>query len=445
MRSRALVLLVLFVSSVGLSAGPRRRAAGKQIPYDQSTPGGWLAANAYVLATPELVPFTGDLQPFRAMVGDADMVALGDGTHGTHEFFAIKLRLIDLLVREAGFDVVALEAPFTVMNDLETYVQGGPGDPRALLRSMRELYFFWDAEEVLAAVEWMREYNAHRGQKPAVHIAGFDGFMPYPASRAVIAYLTTVDPAGVATVETQYGCLAPNTSFIDAGCAVNARMVRDALAAREAELTAKSSAAAFHEALQNARVVAQNEFESGQLRDQALAENALWLRQHRGATQKIILWGHSLHFSKTATEWLGPVPMGKLLADQLGSEYFSTVTLTAAGSFLQFDFRRQVTVATTILPLQATSYEALIRQRGEPFLLIPLRGNLPSWLTTPARRNLGGTLVAPNLMTLVESLPEHFDAAIFIDTTRPITPTSFSDVRQAGVCCTSTTGAAGFR
>jgi erythromycin esterase len=419
MRLRSLVLLFLAVLSLSLDASPRRRAAGKGAAFDESTPGGWLAANAHVITTAELVPYTGDLQPLRAMIGEADVVGLGDTTHGTHEFFAFKLRAIDMLVREAGFDVVALEGPFTVMNRLDEYVQGGAGDPRAMLYGIRDLYYFWSSEEVVAVVEWMREYNAHRGGKPAIHIAGFDVFEVYPATREVITYLRSVDPPAADTAETQYSCVTVSTQFIETSCAETAIQVRDALAAREEELTAKSSAAAFHEALQHARVVVQNRFSFGPQRDDNLAQNALWLREHRGTARKVILWGHNLHFSKTETIWIGPAPMGRLLSASLGDEYFSVATATAAGSYLRQDARTKALLTSTWGPLMADSYEGYFRQRGEPFLLIPLRGATPSWLRT-GRYNFAGTVSPP--MHAIESLPEHYDAVIYMDTTTPIHP-----------------------
>ena len=181
MRIRSLVLL-LVVLTLSVDAAPRRRSVGKAPNLDPATPAGWLSLNAHNLSTADLVPFNSDLEPLRDMVGNAVLLGIGDGTHGTHEFYTMRLRVIDFAVREMGFDVVALEAPFVLMNRMDVYVQGGPGDPRALLRELKPLgYFFWDAEELVAVIEWMREYNAHRGDRPAVHIAGFDIYEPYAA------------------------------------------------------------------------------------------------------------------------------------------------------------------------------------------------------------------------------------------------------------------------
>jgi erythromycin esterase-like protein len=288
-RAGCLVLASLvLVSSV--DAGPRRRAVGfPDTGAGDATPAGWLAANAHPLNTLELVPDTSDLFPLRAMIGSSEMVALGDGTHGTHEFYTVKLRVLDYLVREMGFDVLAFEAPFPLMNRIDAYVQGGAGDARAMLHEMDALtYFFWDAEEIVDVVEWMREYNAHRGERPALHIAGADVTQPDAASNAVVAYLRGVDPVAAVDAEERYACAREQTLVIDSNCQARAAKVFAVLVTHEAEWTAQSSAGAFDEALHYARVVVQSRYGSGEHRDESLAENALWLREHRGTSGKLI-------------------------------------------------------------------------------------------------------------------------------------------------------------
>jgi erythromycin esterase len=417
-RGASLVLaLALSLLAFSADAAPRRRAAAKHFSYDESTPAGWLSANATVLAGADLLSYTGDLVPFGVMIGSSGVVGLGDSSHGTHEYYTMKLRLIDYLVREKGFDVVGIEGPFPLLNRINAYVQGGPGEGRALVREMRPIYYYLDAEEFLAVVEWMREYNAHRGDRLPVQIAGFDVLQPYPASREVITFLRSVDPPAAVTAESQYQCVTQETIVVDEDCQFTALQVRDALAAREAELTAISSSAAFHEALQNARVVEQSRYGAGQPRDDAMALNTLWLREHRGETRRLILWAHSGHLMKTPSTWSGlEKPMGTTLAETLGSDYFVAATLTAQGGFRYWSGRNSKHVFGEF-KLQPATYESYIRQRGMPFLFIPLRGTLPSWLTTPAAYNVSG---GGGQITAIDSLPLRYDAAIFIDTTTPL-------------------------
>ena len=405
MRRLALVLALLTALTAG--AAPRRRAV--RVPTND-----W----AYVLSSTDLTPDSADLTPLQSMIGNASMVALGEGTHGTHEFFTMKLRIIDFLARTMGFDVLGWEAPFPLVNRIDAYVQGGPGDPRAMLREMYALHYdFWAVEEMLAVVEWMREYNAHRGERPAIHVAGADVSEPAAAARGVVEYLRIVDPPKAVLVEDQYVCIEGSLQISD-GCEVVAKRIRDELASREAELTATSSATAFHEALHHATVVVQSRWIHGPNREVALAENALWLREHRSAARKIILWAHNEHVSRSDSVWASEKPMGEAIADVIGNDYFAISTHTRSGSFLNWSVH-PITGASTVLtrsfpPLASDSVERFIQQRGAPLLLIPLRGDVPEWLSLPSRYNTSGTTGGTSL---VGSLPAKFDAAIYIDET----------------------------
>lgn len=419
-RPRLSLVFGVLLLALTVDAGPRRRAVGfPGVGPEETTPHGWLVANAHVLNTVQLGPDTSDLFPLRSMIGSSEVVGLGDVTHGTHEVYTVKLRVIDYLVREMGFDVLGWEAPFPLVERINAYVQGGAGDPRALLGEMYTLtYFFWDAEEILALVEWMREYNAHRGNRPPVHLVGFDVTQPDAASNAVVAYLRTVDPAAAVTVEQRYACARASSLSINDSCKVIATDILETLEAREAELTALSSAQAFGEALHQARVVVQSRWIFGLDRDQAMAENVLWLRQHRGSARRMILWAHSAHISEGPIALLGDRPMGKVLGETLQGDYFSITTMTAAGTYLIW---HQLEPVTKTLPaLAPTAYETNIRQRGEPYLLIPFRKVLPGWLTTAAQFNLAPA--AGSLSSTMGVLPENYDAAIFVDTTTAMHP-----------------------
>ena len=54
----------------------------------------WLKANAIRLNTVEAGHGFADMQPLKKIVGDARIVALGEATHGSREFFQLKHRML---------------------------------------------------------------------------------------------------------------------------------------------------------------------------------------------------------------------------------------------------------------------------------------------------------------------------------------------------------------
>ena len=136
----------------------------------------------------------------------------------------------------------------------------------------------------------------------------------------------------------------------------------------------------------------------------------------------MILWAHSAHLSQSKQTFLEE-PMGITLAASLQDDYFSLTTMTAAGSYLQWQdptrTKTYVPVTRTFAALPPASYETSIRQRGEPYLLIPFRKVLPQWLAGSKGYNSAGAAGPAGAEGV---LATQFDGAIFIDTTTAMHP-----------------------
>jgi len=99
-----------------------------------------------------------DLRGLSSLVGSARVVGLGEATHGTREFFQLKHRLIEALVTEQQFDVVAIEAPYARTLVANDYVTTGFGNLRGAVWSLSATLL--DTEEVRDLVAWLRSWNA---------------------------------------------------------------------------------------------------------------------------------------------------------------------------------------------------------------------------------------------------------------------------------------------
>src|SRR5215510_14135440 len=107
----------------------------------------WLRENAIPFDTTDPNSDFADLMPLKELIGDARIVALGEATHGTHEFFEMKDRILRFLVEEMGFNTFAIESNMPEANLVNDYVQTGKGDPVALLQGLKDST--WDTQEVL--------------------------------------------------------------------------------------------------------------------------------------------------------------------------------------------------------------------------------------------------------------------------------------------------------
>ncbi|HTY89198.1 MAG TPA: hypothetical protein VMB80_17255 [Candidatus Acidoferrum sp.] len=120
-RAHAISLAMLVLIGLAGQPGCRPRQAEKKetaFAINTNGPGTntaeaarrWLSTNAIRLETVEAGHGFADLQPLKPVIGPARIVALGEATHGTREFFQLKHRMLEFLVTEMGFNIFAMEA-----------------------------------------------------------------------------------------------------------------------------------------------------------------------------------------------------------------------------------------------------------------------------------------------------------------------------------------------
>jgi erythromycin esterase-like protein len=157
----------------------------------------WVRENARPFDTTDPTADLADLAALDSIVGDANLVGLGECTHGSREVFQMKHRIVEYLVTRKGFRTFAIEANMPEAARVNEYVLTGQGIPRELIRGM---YFWtWQTQEVLALVEWMRAFNA--SARGPVQFAGFDMQTPDTAAAIVRRFVERVEPAYLDSVD----------------------------------------------------------------------------------------------------------------------------------------------------------------------------------------------------------------------------------------------------
>ncbi|RZK31446.1 MAG: hypothetical protein EOO63_04140 [Hymenobacter sp.] len=86
-----------------------------------------------------------DLAPLAPLVSSARVVGLGECTHGTHEVFQLKHRLLEYLVTQQGFTTLALEVDYGWAEILNEYIQTGAGDSLTVHKAVG--FDIWDTTE----------------------------------------------------------------------------------------------------------------------------------------------------------------------------------------------------------------------------------------------------------------------------------------------------------
>ena len=416
----AIVLCVLFVTIPAVAA--RRRVVA---PPPPDSPAVWLARNAIPLATTEAVGNLDDLAPVANIVGSAHVVGLGDDTHGTHEFFTLKLRMLQFLVQNMGFDVLAVEGSFPQFERVNAYVQGGPGDIKQLLKPQagETGYWFWQTDEFVAIVEWMRNFNMTRGSnRPPIEIVGADVYDGKTAANMVLAYLNSVDPAEATTAAQTYDPCVTTQSSPCPDLRARSQAITQQIAAKESDYTAKSSPRAFADAVQYSTVVTQWIFANTYLRDTFMADNVAWAKDHRGSAHKVIYWAHDEHVTRGPSVYgiVTPFTAGTMLTEKFGSDYVPIGSATYAGHYLGPSTASPGTLVTPALtPAGPDDYETFFHASAAPNIIVPLRYPHP-FLAQPHHMREAGS--GDTNGDYLVNLAQRYDAVIFIDQSTPNHP-----------------------
>jgi erythromycin esterase len=312
-RRLLLAVAVLAVLADSLSAASRRRVVRHPDPAPM-TPERWVREASIPFATTEARSGLADLESLRTIVGDARIVSLGEATHGSREIFTMKHRILEYLVEKMGFTVFAIEANLPEADRVDDYVMHGIGDPGDALRGM---YFWtWDTFEVLDMIEWMREYNLRRGDRPPVRFRGFDAQYAQYSIQQVEAYVARVDPSRAGNFRKSYDCIRPHqygstyrigTRLALDACLANIVEARKTLESRRNEYVARSSAEEFERHVRYAQVVvqAENIWAGRAPRDAFMAANVEYFADVAHPGEKLVLWAHNRHVAADSSAQQG--------------------------------------------------------------------------------------------------------------------------------------------
>ncbi|MGC9539533.1 erythromycin esterase family protein [Streptomyces sp. UG1] len=342
-------VLTLFIILAALTTGIPATAAQTSTVVDA------LDRAAHPLRTVEPGGDTRDLRPLDRMIGDAEVVGLGEATHSSHDFFALKDRVFRHLVEEKGFRTFALEAPWSTGLRLNGYVLHGRGDPRRIMREeFQRDYLWWNNTDYLRLVEWMRSYNVRHPGDP-VRFIGDDIAWTGPESYdAVETYAAEAHPGLSARLAELYRGLRPTAQsgeYIERYQALpyaerKERAARTGEALRLLRRTAPGAdRAAYDWAVQQATVIDQTarqyafDFEdlagvaaAMRYRDGAMAANVVWWQRHTG--DKVLLSAHNNHVGyvpEAPAQY--PKVQGAFLREHLGAGYVSVGLTFGRGSF----------------------------------------------------------------------------------------------------------------
>ena len=389
----------------------------------------WLQENAISLASTEPLTNYDDLLPLKDLIGDAEIVALGSSTLGTHEFFTIQNRLLDFLARELNFNLVFLDVNMPEAEIMNDYIQEGLGKPRELLG----LFYKWNynSEEMLDIIYWMRNFR-HNG---SLEFKGMLARYPLYAMYQVVYYLNQVDTTAAFKADSLYLYFRlQHRSYYDRKkewlkqvCREGIIAVHNILLENQALYISLTSEEEFARVLRLAYFVIQVERYlatlSQNIQYEIMAENVDYFYTRGGPGTKIILLSHSQDVAKK------PGSVVDLLINQYGYEVKTMGFIFSKGFFNAQGFDTLTNTLAAPCIQEATSapqnlYEYYFNKAEIPAYILSLRyhGNPTGseWLDgEKAMRSITDIYfpASPELHYLPCSIRNEFDFIVFVNST----------------------------
>jgi erythromycin esterase len=249
---------------------------------------------------------------------------MGEATHGTWEFQALRHRLVRTLVAEHGLRAVAFEDNFAGLRPADEYVRRGEGDLATAMDAFGD-YVFHTAE-VRSMLAWLRSYNESRAAGDRVGVYGVDMQTAGDAARRVRAYLRRVDRGYLDAVDDRLTAVVESSDhqFDEAEVELLldlAADLRSRLEDHRAAYVAASSRTAWQLARRHARVIEQSGLrgeaqlegstamekllEGFEVRERMMAENADWIAEFVGGP--IAFWAHNSHVGDARATEMGKI------------------------------------------------------------------------------------------------------------------------------------------
>ncbi|KAI0094600.1 hypothetical protein BDY19DRAFT_982048 [Irpex rosettiformis] len=152
--------------------------------------------------------------PLLNAVGNSQVVLIGDGSHGTYEFYAHRANITQRLIEEKGFNAIAFEADWPDAFRLNRYVHGTGSikNARSALDDFERFpKWMWKNEVMPPFLDHMKEHNeavikSTGDPSKKVSFYGLDLYSLHRSADEVLRYLDRVDPEGAKAARKRYNC-----------------------------------------------------------------------------------------------------------------------------------------------------------------------------------------------------------------------------------------------
>ncbi|WP_442599666.1 erythromycin esterase family protein [Neobacillus sp. D3-1R] len=381
-------------------------------------------------------------------IGDRQFVLLGEASHGTSEFYQIRMELSKRLITEKGFSVIAVEGDWPSCFTVNEYIKGFKG--QSALDAVKDFNrwptWMWANEEILSLIDWMKTYNSIFHNK--VGFYGIDVYSLWESMEALVKNLETSGTGDVEKAKKAFSCFEPfyrrpenygiSAAFYGEHCQ---NEVSDLLATlrknhyqyekgHEESLNIQVNGLVTQNAEKYYKAMVRGGPDDWNIRDHHMVSAIDEIVSFYGTETKVIVWEHNTHIGDArATDMIreGLVNVGQIMRQKYGHENVYAVGFgTHRGTVMAANrWGEEMQVMSVPMAIDG-SWEDLMHRAGpfNKYLLFNPQNE------TSFRKEIGhraiGVVYNPeyehlgNYVTSIMS--ERYNAFFYIDETKALSP-----------------------
>lgn len=396
-----------------------------------------------------------DLDPLMERIGNARIVMLGEASHGTHEYYTWRSRITKRLIREKGFQFIAVEGDWPDCYKINRYIKHYDKENTQALDVIRQFSrwptWMWANWEVIALTEWLHQYNDALPGQERIGFYGLDVYSLWDSLHEIRQYLGRVDPGLLPAADDAFQCFEPYRRDEGRSYARAARMVTDSCEQEVINmLTDIRLRMAYHDhdveaafnAEQNALITVNAEkyyrsmLEGGaaswNIRDQHMQETLERLLKFHGRNARAIVWEHNTHIGDArATDMAaeGMFNIGELARKRFGDEEVVLVGFGSySGTVVAGDNWGAPMKTVKVPEAMSGSWESLMHEAGESDKLLLMDTLQDGWavIDEPIGHRAIGVVYNPRFEQygnyVPSVMPARYDAFIYLDNTKALHP-----------------------
>ncbi|TWR28816.1 erythromycin esterase family protein [Mucilaginibacter pallidiroseus] len=362
------------------------------------------------------VDASGSYLPYLAAQLKGNVICgLGEASHGTHEFYTEKSRIVNYLISKDNYRSIGFEYGYSAIEPINNYLQTGRGNLRQLMKPLR----LFRTEEFYRLFQSLKQFNDKQAAGTKVAIFGFD--TDYfkrdidASAKYCINYLlqhqqTYQSGPNAIKVLKKVTALGFNNMF-------DLPLTEQAiLSGLNTEVSSQQSGpVGFAEFKKRLSILYQGTLLTDPLaRDKFMAANITETQQ--AGKRKTIIWGHNVHLAKDTTmaQCKG---MGYYLRNKYQSQYFALAFDTYQGGVTVMNGDYYVKYA---FQTPQPSFSAWFASASQPNFYLPFSSN---GLISGQTGNITNVFANWSIKRVLPMRPGiDFDALMFFRNTTPSQP-----------------------